>query len=93
MWILDQQVGVVTEIDAVTGIEQGSARVGHEPTDMAVGLGAVWVGDRDGSLYRIDTSTLEVESFAVGAEVFGVGVDEAAGTVWVYLGRAVEAAG
>jgi class 3 adenylate cyclase/streptogramin lyase len=91
VWILDQQVGVVTEIDAITGIEQGSARVGHEPTDMAVGLGAVWVGDRDGSLYRIDTSTLEVESFPIGAEVFGVGVDEAAGTLWVYLGRAIEA--
>ncbi len=91
VWILDQQVGVVTRIDAASGTKRGSARVGHEPTDMAVGLGAVWVGDRDGSLYRIDTSTLGVESFAIGAEVFGVGVDEAAGTVWVYLGRAVEA--
>jgi class 3 adenylate cyclase/streptogramin lyase len=89
VWILDQQVGVVTRIDAVTGIKQGSARVGHEPTDMAVGLGAVWVGDRDGSLYRIDTSTLEVESFPIGAEVFGVGVDEDAGTLWVYLGKTV----
>jgi class 3 adenylate cyclase len=89
LWVLDQQVGVVTRIDAGSRTVRGSARVGHEPTDMVVGLGAVWVGDRDGSLYRIDTSTLDVEAFPIGAEVFGVGVDEDAGDLWVYLGKAI----
>jgi len=63
-----------------------SRRVGDNPTDMAVGLGAVWVGDEGGSLYRVDTTTLDVEEFPLGAEVFAVGVDETTEAVWAYLG-------
>jgi hypothetical protein len=57
---------------------------------MAVGLGAIWVGDEDGSLYRVDTTTLDVEEFPIGAEVLAVGVDERAEAVWVYVGAPVE---
>jgi hypothetical protein len=57
---------------------------------MAVGLGAVWIGDEDGSLYRVDTTTLDVEKLPIGAEVLAVGVDEATDAVWAYLGQALE---
>jgi hypothetical protein len=56
---------------------------------MAVGLGAIWVGDHDGSLYRVDAVTLEVQAFPIGAEVLGVAVDERAEAVWVYVGDPV----
>jgi len=88
LWILDTTVGVVTRLDTVSHAVR-SKRVGDDPTDMAVGLGAVWVGDEDGSLYRVDTTTLDVEEFPIGAEVLAVGVDEATDAVWAYLGSPV----
>jgi class 3 adenylate cyclase/streptogramin lyase len=89
VWVLDKQVGTVTRIDAASGTVEGSTRVGDEATDMAIGEGVVWVGDRGGSLYRLNVLTLDVDEFPLGAEVLGVGVDEAAGSVWAYLGKAI----
>ncbi len=87
VWVLDRQVGTITRVDTSSKAVSGSARVGDEGTDMAVGLGAVWVGDGGGSLYRVDALTLDVQEFPLGAEVLGVAVDEADGSIWVYLGR------
>ena len=89
LWVLDKRVGVVTRIDASSNSVSGSARVGDDATDMAVGPDGVWVGDRDGSLYRVDPSSLEVAELPTGAEVLGVAVDENTGSVWVYLGKAI----
>lgn len=89
LWILDQHAGVVTRLDAVSHTLSDPTRVGDDPTDIAIGLEAVWVGDLDGSLYRVDASTFEVQEFPVGAEVLGVAVDEEAGSVWVYVGGPV----
>ena len=93
LWILDSQVGVLTQVDTESGSVRGSARVGDDATDLAIGLGYVWIGDRSGSLYRVDTSTREVEEFPIEAEVLAVGVDEAADAVWVYLGKELAPAG
>ncbi len=92
VWILDRRVGVVTPIDANSNRVSVPARVGDDPTDMAAGEDAVWVGDRDGSLYRVDASTLQVTEVPVGAEVLGVAVDDDTGTVWVYVGAPTGAA-
>jgi class 3 adenylate cyclase/streptogramin lyase len=89
LWIVDQRAGVVTRIDAVSHAVSDPIRVGDDATDIAVGLEAVWVGDLDGSLYRIEPLTLEVREFPVGAEVLGVAVDDDAGSVWVYVGDPV----
>lgn len=86
LWIVDQRAGVVTRIDAVSHTVSDPIRVGNDPTDIAVGLEAVWVGDLDGSLYQIEPSTLEVQEFPVGAEVLGVAVEDDADAVWVYVG-------
>jgi streptogramin lyase len=93
VWVLDSQVGTVTRIDTVSRTVGRSGRIGDEATDMAVGLGAAWITDAGGSLYRVDALTLDVQEFPLGAEVLGVGVDENAGTVWVYLGKAIAPAG
>ena len=90
VWVLDRQVGGVTRIDAGSG-RFDDARVGGAPTEMAVTDDAVWVGDRDGSLYRVDAVTLDVTSYPVGAEVLSVDVD-AEGSPWVYVGDPVETA-
>jgi class 3 adenylate cyclase/streptogramin lyase len=93
LWVLDRQAGVVTRIDMGSGTVGRPVRVGNQPTDMAVGPDAVWVGDHGGSLSRVDPSTLEVTEFPVGAAVLGVGVEESSGSVWVYLDKRIEPAG
>jgi class 3 adenylate cyclase len=85
LWVLDRAVGTVTRIETETG-NTDVARVGNQPTDMAIGLGAVWVGDRGGSLSRIDPATLETTEIPIGAEVRGVAIDEDDGSLWVYVG-------
>ena len=75
-----------------SGSVRGSARVGNDATDIAAGRDAVWIGDRDGSLYRVDASSRDVQEFPVGAEVLAVGVDADTDAVWVYLGRPIRPA-
>jgi class 3 adenylate cyclase/streptogramin lyase len=89
LWVLDRQAGVVTRIDTGSDTVSRPVLIGNAPTDMAVGPDAVWVGDEGGSLYRVDRSTLGVKEFPIGAGVLGVGVEEASGSVWVYLDKAI----
>ncbi len=89
LWILDHRAGAVTMIDVTSGGRTGPVRVGDSPTDMNFGLDRLWVGDRDGSVYRLNPSTLEVTPMPVGAEVLGVAVDEDAESVWVYVGEPI----
>ena len=88
VWVLDRSLGTVLRVDPEGGGE-GEARVGEEATDMALGLGYVWISDREGSVYRIDSTTMGVESFRFEAEVLGVAVDGEAGLVWAYLGESL----
>ena len=91
LWALDRQLGAVTRVNASTRSTSPSARVGDEPSGMAVATDAVWVGDLGGSLYRIDPETLEVDRFDIGSEVLGVAVDPANDdAVWLYLGDEIE---
>ena len=89
VWILDKQAGTVTRFATLSRTEGRPTRVGDDPTDIAVGLRAVWVSDRGGSLYRVDPLTLDVREFPIGAEVLAVDIDDAAGEVWVYLGKPI----
>ncbi|HEX6400862.1 MAG TPA: adenylate/guanylate cyclase domain-containing protein [Actinomycetota bacterium] len=90
LWAIDKTLGVVTRIDVTVGEATGTARVGDNSMDLVVGLGAVWVGDRDGTLTRIDTATLQVRSFTLPAEILGVAVDERTEALWVYLGESTD---
>jgi streptogramin lyase len=86
VWLLDLEVGLLTRVSSSTNAVNDTVRVGDDPTSLAVGLGFVWVGDEDGTLYRIDQTTLESKEFAIPAEIVGVAVDEGEGTVWVHVG-------
>ena len=70
-----------------------AARVGDAATDMAPDTEGIWVGDLDGSLYRVGASALEVTEVPLGAEVLGVAVEESTETTWVSLGKAIAAGG
>ena len=89
VWILDKQAGTVTRIDTISRTAGRPTRVGGDPTDIAVGLGAVWVSDRGGSLFRVDPVTLDVRPLTISAEVLAVDVDDETDAVWVYLGNAI----
>jgi class 3 adenylate cyclase/streptogramin lyase len=89
LWVLDKRVGVVTRIEASSSTVNGSARVGDDATDMAPGPNVLWVGDLDGSLYRVDPPSLEVTDVPIGAEVLGVAIDADTELTWVYLGKAI----
>ena len=81
LWVLTQSAGLVTP---VFGGEKGAQiRVGDDPTSMAFGLGAIWVGDEDGIIRRIDRETRQVEELSVGAPIRAIGVNEEENTLWV----------
>jgi class 3 adenylate cyclase/streptogramin lyase len=88
VWVLDRQLGQITRVDTESNRVR-EVRVGGRPTDIAVTQDALWVGDLEGTLHRIDASTLDSDEFRVGAEVLGVGVDDADDSVWVYVGDPV----
>jgi class 3 adenylate cyclase/streptogramin lyase len=92
LWILDQRAGTVTRLDTISRQVGLPVRVGDDPSDMGVGLGAVWVADHGGSLYRVDAVTLDVREYPIGADVLAVAVDDAATTLWVYVGMSTDAA-
>jgi class 3 adenylate cyclase len=88
-WVLDQTAGTITRIDGSAGEITGTARVGPDPTDIAVSADDVWVSDDNGWLYRVDTSTLESTRLRIGSDVLGVTVDETDGSIWIYVGEAL----
>jgi streptogramin lyase len=90
LWLLDRGVGLVKRVDVPTNQTTGSVRVGDDPTSLTLGGGSVWVGDRGGTLFRVDPETLEVDEIPIGNEVLGVAVDETDDVVWVYVGKRTE---
>lgn len=81
LWVLTQHAGLVTPI--VGGQRGPQIRVGEDPTSLAVGLGAIWVGDEDGIIRRIDRETRQVEELSVEAPIRAISVDEDENTLWV----------
>src|SRR5207249_1079825 len=52
-WVLDTFAATVTFIDGASNEAHSPVGVGTSPNGIAVGLGAIWVADADGSLYRL----------------------------------------
>ena len=83
VWVTSQSEDTVTRLDPATGRLLGRAiRVGSQPTDIAVGGGAVWAansGQTDGTVSRIDPDSgeagdpIEVAKGQVFALTYGEG--------------------
>jgi streptogramin lyase len=88
LWLLDQGNGVVTRFSSSSGQEAGQVPVGSGATDLASGLGAVWVSHMDGTIARVDRSTREVDpAFAsVKGTASAIAVDLGRSSIWVDVG-------
>jgi streptogramin lyase len=84
VWVLDRSLGAVTQVDPTSGTGQ-TVRVGDDPTDMAAGLGSLWISDGGGALWRVDTVTGEPTSIEVGSPLAAVAIDKQHATVWALV--------
>jgi hypothetical protein len=82
--VLDRSTGVMTRISVGDTRSVRQATVG-EASDMVFGFGAIWVSHPDGTISRVNLSTLEVTpGFArVQGAAIAIGVDVARESVWV----------
>ncbi len=80
VWVIGRQRPIVTRISVSTGAEKRFV-VGGDPQRVALGQGAVWVSNNDGSVSRIDLKTRNVRRIPVGREPRGIAVGR--GAVWV----------
>jgi branched-chain amino acid transport system substrate-binding protein len=88
VWVLNATAASVTRIDpgqagVTTTIPLGVERV---PRRIAVGAGAAWVANADGTLARIDAATNEVTTTSIAPSLYDVAVG--ARGVWVTSGNA-----
>ena len=102
VWVVDDLHGTLTRVDATTLLDSNAGfvtplypstggfgeaiRVGIGPTDVATGLGSVWVTNQgEDTLSRIDPITGEVETIPIGGPAAAIAIDEPTETVWVVL--------
>jgi hypothetical protein len=83
VWALSRSIGSLTRIDVTAGEAAQLVQVGPDPTVIAAGLGAIWVGDEDGAIRRVDEDTRQVTEIPFGAEVRALAFDEETGTLCV----------
>lgn len=83
VWVLSQSADVLTPVDPDSGQPGTSVPVGEDPTGLTTGGGAVWVGDEDGMIRRVDENTREVTEIPFGSEVRSLAYDDETGTLWV----------
>jgi streptogramin lyase len=82
-WVLSRTLGTLTRIDPSTYERTGDAQVGPDPAGLAAGAGAIWVGDEDGVIRRVDEDTRQVTTIAFGAEIRCLAYDDEPGRLWV----------
>jgi DNA-binding SARP family transcriptional activator/ABC-type branched-subunit amino acid transport system substrate-binding protein/streptogramin lyase len=88
VWVLNATAASVTRIDPVqagvtTTIPLGIERV---PRRIAVGAGAAWIADADGTLARIDPATNELTTTPIAPSLYDVAVGPRG--IWVTSGSA-----
>jgi YVTN family beta-propeller protein len=85
-WVADEGGNAVWRIDARTNTVIATLAVGSHPAGIAVGFGAVWVANADGTMSRIDPNAGEglgrvVRTIRVGGTPSSIAVG--GGLVWV----------
>ena len=82
LWVLDRSAGTVAPLGT-----SNSTQVGENPTVLSEGFDALWVGDEDGSVYRVDPLTGETEVvYRAGGPVEALIPDPDAEVLWVDVG-------
>jgi DNA-binding SARP family transcriptional activator/outer membrane protein assembly factor BamB len=91
VWVLNGNTATLTKIDPEQRAVAATIPIGidHGPVRLAVGEGAAWVANRDGTLARIDAETGDVKATQVARGLKDVTV--AAGGVWVTTGSGLRA--
>jgi YVTN family beta-propeller protein len=89
IWVLNANTADVTRIDPTEARVTETIAIGiaRGPRRLAVGAGAAWVADADGTLARIDTSTNAMTVKSIAPSLYDVGVG--AGGVWVTSGAGI----
>jgi branched-chain amino acid transport system substrate-binding protein len=90
VWVLNANTATVTRIDPVRRAVSATIPIGieHNPLRLAVGSGAVWIANGDGTLARIDPTTNAVHYVAVGRRLKDVAVTP--GRIWITAGSALD---
>jgi streptogramin lyase len=83
VWVLNGNTATITRIDPVQLAPVATYKIGvqRSPKHLTAGLGAVWVGDDDGTLARIDPSGGTPRVVAVAPSINDIAI--AGGAVWV----------
>jgi class 3 adenylate cyclase len=82
VWVLDRSAGTVFPLGS-----SNSTQVGENPTVMSAGFDALWVGDEDGSVYRVDPLTGEgTVVYHAGGPVDALIPDADLEVVWIDVG-------
>src|SRR5262249_35717992 len=86
VWVLNGNTATLTKIDPAQRTVAASIPIGIDrvPARLAVGAGAAWVADTDGTLARVDASTNAVKLSVVANRLEDVAVSGR--TVWVTTG-------
>ncbi len=80
-WVVNQNDGTITRIDAATNTPTTFPIVG-EPSAVTTGFGSVWVICSCGSVQRLDPASGAVQA-AIPTGPFGADIEVADGFVWV----------
>jgi len=87
LWVLQKFSGQVVQVDPVRRQVVGNPiRVGSDPTSISAGLGAVWVTDSGGDLWRIDPVSATATPIHLGGQLTSAAPDEVDKVVWVLVG-------
>jgi len=83
VWTLNTSAGTLARIEPRTNEVLGVVRVGPDAFGLAAGAGAVWIGDEDGMIRRVDERTREVTEILLGAPLRTLAFDDETDTIWV----------
>jgi streptogramin lyase len=83
VWTLFTRTGTLARIEPTTNEVVAVVQVGPDPFGLAAGAGAVWVGDEDGMIRRVDEVTRVVTEILLGAPVRTLAFDDKTDTIWV----------
>jgi len=83
VWALSPGTGTLSRIDPTTNDVLGVVQVGPEPSGLTAGAGAIWVGDEDGVIRRVDEETRDVTEISFGAEIRALAYDDETDTLWI----------